>query len=488
MSVSRIPLLHLFFFGALLCQSVIVFAQQETSDTTTGVIETIDTSEYLPLLYDYSLDYNLMLAASKGYVSEIDRLIEKGADINTTTEEGATPLIFAVTNNKLAAVNELLKFNPVIDKITSSYETSLIIAAKNGNTDICETLIRAGADPDLPDRNGATPIHHAALNGFFDIVDLLIYYNASLDQKSDEGLTPLLVSIMSGYADITDLLIQNGANIEARNNDGFTPFLMATVNGDTLIMDLLFRHGADIYAINNSNYNALDLTISANQSEAARYLLRIGNKWTNTETDVVNPYVVASKYRRKEMINLLKENNVQGQVKYAIDQASFTVSERLVFRDYYTGLGLSFKEPFLNAGIIAGCDMKLWYSRVLKKDSEHTFYQYFDKGYLVYAGIFKDFKLHENPLKSNIAISAALSAGYSFGHILKGTYLTPSNQFILIPDISMKWNRENYYLLAGLEYIKSPFYHIGPLWVRIGISYTLFFDKVRTQVKPIKWY
>ena len=86
---------------------------------------------------------------------------------------------------------------------------------------------------------------------------------------------------MAGYPTVADLLIQNGANMEARNNKGFTPFIMASVNGDTLIMDLLFRHGVDIYATNNAHYNALDLSISSNQPDAAKYLLRIGDKWTS---------------------------------------------------------------------------------------------------------------------------------------------------------------------------------------------------------------
>ena len=57
--------------------------------------DAIDTSDYIPSFYTggYS-NYNLMIAASKGYASEIDRLIEKGADINAETNEGATPLDF----------------------------------------------------------------------------------------------------------------------------------------------------------------------------------------------------------------------------------------------------------------------------------------------------------------------------------------------------------------------------------------------------------
>jgi hypothetical protein len=44
----------------------------------TGQGIAIDTSGYLPLFYDNALDYNLMIAASDGYSSEVERLIHKG--------------------------------------------------------------------------------------------------------------------------------------------------------------------------------------------------------------------------------------------------------------------------------------------------------------------------------------------------------------------------------------------------------------------------
>ncbi len=474
--------------GFFICHSVLVKAQQVDTLKKSDMTEAIDTSDYLPAFYESSLDYNLMIAASKGYVSEIDRLIGEGADINTTTTTGVTPLMFAVLNNSLPAVKALLKYKPDLEKLTSSFETALIMAVKNNDFDICEALIRAGADVDFVDRNGATPLHYAAINGYLEITDLLLYYNASINQKSDDGTTPLLAAVTAGYANLADLLVQNGADKEASNNLGFTPFLMASVNGDTLIMDLLFRNGVNIYATTKNHYNALDLAISSDQPEAVNYLLRIGNKWTDISEKAVDPYLVAAKYRRKEIISIMKKNNVPGQVKLGIDQTAVTLSSRLTTRDYYTGISMSFKEPYLNGGIITGLDMKLWDTRVLEKDSEHTYYQYFDKGYMVYAGVFKDFVLSENPFKSTYSFTTTLMAGYSFGHTLKGTLMVPANKFMIIPDLTFKWTRKKFSASLGMEYIKSPFYRIGPVWMRAGLSYTLFFDRVRTQISPIKWY
>jgi ankyrin repeat protein len=488
MPADKLSILWIFFLVAILSRSGNMYAQLPEPIQSIAGVEAIDTSDYIPSFYPGALDYNLMIAASRGYASEIVRLISIGADVNSTTNEGATPLVFAITNNQIAAVRTLLKYDPLINKVTLSYETPLLIAVKEGNFEITETLIRAGADVDATDRYAATSLHHASLYGYLDIVDLLLYYNASIDSKSVDGTTPLLASIWAGNADVADLLIQNGANMEARDYEGFTPFLMASYNGDTLLMDLLYKRGVDIYATKKSGHNALTLSIIGDHRVATEFLLRIGNKWTATGSNTPGPYTVASKYRRKEIINLLEKNNVPGKIKFGIDQAAINASSRLGLHDIYTGINISFKEPYINGGFIVGCDMKLWYSRVLIKESDNLFYQYMDKGYVAYAGLFKDFALTDYPDRFNFSLSTSLLAGYSFGNKLKGTFISPENKYLVIPSISCKLTKMNFSVNLGLEYMKTSYYKNGPVWLRIGCSYTHFFDKVRTKVKTIKWY
>jgi ankyrin repeat protein len=141
----------------------------------TGQEIAIDTSGYLPLFYDNALDYNLMIAASVGFSTEVERLIHKGADIEAETSEGATPLVIAVSANRLNAVKTLLNYNADPNKITAAMESPLLISVKNNNVDISEALIRDGADIDFQDKHGVTPLNYASLYGYFYIVDLLIY-------------------------------------------------------------------------------------------------------------------------------------------------------------------------------------------------------------------------------------------------------------------------------------------------------------------------
>jgi ankyrin repeat protein len=451
-------------------------------------ISSIDTSEYLPNFYEKAADYNLIIASAKGYPSEIIRLIKKGADIEAETAEGATALVLAVSNNKPDAVTTLLAYKPVVDKLTRNYETPLLIAVKNGYFEVAEKLIRAGANINFQDENGAAPLHFASLYGYLDMVDLLIYYDANTYIKSNDGTTPLLTSIWSGSTEVADLLIQSGAGIEERDNEGMTPFLLASFFGDTLLMNILYKKGADIYAINADKYNALGLAIMGNHPDAVEYLMKIGSNWKDQNKSAIDPYTIASRYQNKHMISILQKNNVQGRIKYSIEQVSLTLSSRFFIHDFYSGFSLACKEPSLNIGFIAGCDTKLWPTRVLMKKSENIFYQYRDKGSVAYAGIFKDFKLTDSPTRPDWVLSTSLMAGYSFGNNLKGTSILPENKLKIIPAVSFKYTGLNLTFNCGVEYITTEFYHTGPVWLRMGLSYNYFLDNVRVKIKPPKWF
>jgi hypothetical protein len=317
---------------------------------------------------------------------------------------------------------------------------------------------------------------------------MLLYYNASINKRTADGTTPLQAAVWAGNADIADLLIQNGANKEIPDNEGFTPFLISAMNGDTLIMKLLIKYGVNIYATNKESNNALDLAIIAGQTDAAKFLLKAGNKWTSADYNSINPYTVATKYRRKDIIKILQAYNVPGNIKYDLDEVDLSLSTRFSFHDIYEGVSLKFKEPYLNAGFMFGIDTKLWYTRVLLKQEENTLYQYRTKGSFFYGGVYKNWDLTDYPFRGNFELSASLCAGYQFGNELKGTLMVPENKFSIVPGASLLWTKKEVTLSFGADYMKSPFYHAGLFWFRLGASYNLYFNNIRTSGKTLKWY
>jgi len=461
---------------------------QASNTTTANRIEASDTSGYIPEWFAGGKEYNLMIASSKGLVPEIERLIKKGANINSYTEEGVTPLIFAVSNRQTSAVKKLLKYHPKLDEFTTNWETALMVAVKNNYDTIAEDLIRAGADIDFADNYGASPLHYAALYGYPGMVDLLLYYDATVDTQCDDGFTALHTAIWAGYPEITDLLIQNNANLEARDNDGDTPFLLAATCGDTLIMEILYKFGVDIFARNNNDYNALNLAIAYDHKDAVNYLLKKSTKWYDPEIPGLDPYKVAAKYQRKDIEEILISYNIKGEKSHYIDQISISAYSRFSFHDYYSGLNVAFREPGYNGGFIIGTDMKLWPTRIIKEVSEDNFYQYYDKGAMIYAGLFKDFNLTNRPDRVNTVFTTSLSGGYTFGNSFRGTMIKPDNSLKIIPGIGVKWIKDPLAIFINAEYINYPdYYKIGPIWFKAGLSYNFFLDNMRIKPKKIKW-
>lgn len=472
-----------FFFGVIitLCSTLPI------GRTSCQEINLLDTLEYLGPEFEGALENNLMVAASKGLETEIERLISLGANVDGESYQGATPLIFAVVNNQLGSVLKLLEYNADVNKMTEEFETPLIIAVKNRNLEIAEALIRYGADINLADNYGAGPLHYAALNGSFYVTDLLIYYEADCNRKANDGTTPLMAAIWAGYADIADILFQNGANLEARDNAGYTPFLIAAQNGDTLIMELLLKEGVDIYEKNIYNYNALALAIEANHIHAVEILLRRGDKWTSPEYGGVNPYNVAFTFGRKEIIELLEKYNISGNKGWKINEVDASASMRFNNRDYYTGLNFSFKDPLINGGLKFGFDLKPTYTRVLFKIEENKYNQYFDRSSAVYGGIFKDFNISEFSPEIKFSVSTSLSAAYSFGTKFKGTNSAPENKFRIMPSAGIKAQIKKIIIKTELEYMNTEFYGIFPLWIRLSIGYNQLLSKIQSPSKSIKW-
>ncbi|MDQ1296780.1 MAG: hypothetical protein QG611_759, partial [Bacteroidota bacterium] len=273
-----------------------------------------------------------------------------------------------------------------------------------------------------------------------------------------------------------------------RDKEGFTPFLIAAQNGDTLLLNLLIKKGIDLYEKNIYNWDALNLTIRSGQKAATEMLISKGDRWTNPERGDLNPYDVAAKYKRNEIIDLLRKYNIPSEYKSGIDQMSVSLSSLFNLRDYYSGLNISFKEPMLNAGFFTGFDTKLWYTKILVKQNEYLYYQYSDKSSMAYAGLFKDFRLSDNIMESSVSISTSVAAAWFFGNRFKGTGIRPDNKFKLIPSVDLKWSKKNLSIFSGIEFMNTDFHKIGPMWIRIGCSLNLFFDNVRAPGKIIKWY
>ena len=164
---------------------------------------------------------------------ETSAVIEGGYPV-----EGATPLWTASTLGRLRFVKLLVERGAEIEHTTDSRSTPLRGAAFDGHCGVCEYLIDRGADIDKPNQVGQSPLTIAAAMKKVDCVQLLIEKGANVNHRGHNGDTPLHVCVESGAVKIAEILVKAGAKNNP-NDVGFTPSILACCYGHDKVMEFL---------------------------------------------------------------------------------------------------------------------------------------------------------------------------------------------------------------------------------------------------------
>jgi ankyrin repeat protein/Tfp pilus assembly protein PilF len=218
------------------------------------------------------------LAAQRGDLETIKKLISKGEDINQEAgDNGETPLYIAASNGHLEVVRELIAAKADINKATADDKTTpLYIATQNGHLEIIEELTAKGANVNQArDNNGATPLYIAAQLGYFTLVKLLINKGADVNQaRTDNGATPFYIAAERGHLDIVKEMINKGADInKARIDYKTTALHMAVYNGDLKMVKELIIQGADVNLAAENKETPLYLAIQEGHFEITKELI-----------------------------------------------------------------------------------------------------------------------------------------------------------------------------------------------------------------------
>ena len=100
----------------------------------------------------------LMLAALKGYLPLVKKLVAHDADVNKT---GWTPLHYAASGGHVAVTEFLLENSAYIDAESPNGTTPLMMAAMYGSPEAVKVLIQAGADLTVKNQIGLSALDFA---------------------------------------------------------------------------------------------------------------------------------------------------------------------------------------------------------------------------------------------------------------------------------------------------------------------------------------
>ncbi|MBV9508611.1 MAG: ankyrin repeat domain-containing protein [Acidobacteriia bacterium] len=245
----------------------------------------------------------LLDSAESGDHAAAMRLVAaKGVNVNATSADGSTALMYAAANNDLELVRALIKAGANV-KASNQFGTSAITeAAIIGAAPIIETLLKAGADPNYKTPNGETPLMAAARSGKVEAAKALLDAGADINAKETWGQqSALMWAAAQSQADMVKFLASKGANLndhgkvnqwerkiiqEPRpkdlNKGGFAPLHYAAREGCAACVANLLAAGADPDPEDPDRETPLLLAIENLHFDTAAVLVKGGadlDKW-----------------------------------------------------------------------------------------------------------------------------------------------------------------------------------------------------------------
>ena len=126
-----------------------------------------------------------------------------------------TELTLAVQSQDVSQVRRLIEGGATVDSTDTYGQTALHWAAKEDSVEVVEMLLDAGASPNLQDVDGDTALHNAVKNSNSQVCVALMVKGARGDMRNKSGSSPLDVARGAGNQKLVDQLEQAIARARA---------------------------------------------------------------------------------------------------------------------------------------------------------------------------------------------------------------------------------------------------------------------------------
>ncbi|KFY41936.1 hypothetical protein V494_02702 [Pseudogymnoascus sp. VKM F-4513 (FW-928)] len=194
----------------------------------------------------------LIKAASRGHVSLVRMLLQKGADKYLTNLYG-TALHCAAEAGYSNTINELVHHGMSVDVCEQYDRIPITCTLDNDHAAAFETFVGLGADINVCDESGLTVVHKVAKCGCINIMDLILQRGwANIESESDHGLRAIHYAVIRGNTVVLSNLLKAGADVNAPDSFGNTPLHYANMYSNTEKISLLIEHGAKVDSKMNS--------------------------------------------------------------------------------------------------------------------------------------------------------------------------------------------------------------------------------------------
>lgn len=148
----------------------------------------------------------LVLASAEGNRNTVLILLDGGVNINALGENGKTPLLSSIENDKTPTARLLLRRGARFDILDKDGDYPLHLAAGKGLDLVVNDILRLSKAPNLLNRNGDTPLCLAAANGNDKTVKVLLGQGADPNLVNKFGDTALDLAMEGDHESIVEII------------------------------------------------------------------------------------------------------------------------------------------------------------------------------------------------------------------------------------------------------------------------------------------
>ncbi|HEX7209372.1 MAG TPA: ankyrin repeat domain-containing protein [Propionibacteriaceae bacterium] len=186
----------------------------------------------------------LLAAAQRGDATAAALAVRAGANLETRDQRGRTPLLLAVTEDRLAVARLLVHLGASPDALDDQHDTPWLVTGVTGSVDMLEVLLPAGPDLKIRNRFGGTSLIPASERGHVAYVRRVVRTDIEINRVNNLGWTALLEAVILGdgsrrYQQIVSSLLDSGADPKIADRQGVTALQHAEQRGQRAVARIL---------------------------------------------------------------------------------------------------------------------------------------------------------------------------------------------------------------------------------------------------------
>lgn len=249
------------------------------------------------------LNDRLSNAARDGDLDEIKQCLDHGANVNTTTYTGRTPLwstVYWDRDNSNEVIKLLLDRGAGLENRDDDGETALWRATLEGNSENVKLLLNRGAEPNARTKLGVSVLLQACSQDNTEIVKLLLETRVGIEAEDANGLTPLRRALANKYREHVDLLLAKNAKITKQMF-----FAAAELGVEKILRALLSRGDVDIEYKDDNGLTVLWYVLASKSQSCIKFILSFNPEIDVQGKDGENMMHQAARFGNKNMLESL---------------------------------------------------------------------------------------------------------------------------------------------------------------------------------------